>query len=462
MIVTVLLVLISTIAVLYTNKNVIAAQKIATNNYQNSKAAEAAEAGAQAFIAVLQNDLKLLSDADSTNDSSTEVLKKRSPSAATCAGALSSLGALAYEFKFGSSGYASDAATSSTFAADRYFSKTITPPEAITGIAQGLAYRIRASMNSSGEISIQSEGCADNAVTAPTITVPACTASNSPLSLSKRTVNLSGGAFFTASALTVKGYMDATTTFDTRKPTSLHPSPACSILTGDSFEMKAGVPLVTDTSPTGAVCTSSSTCTLPTDIAANTASINTMNPDDYFKKIMGGKSLDEYKAVADKVITNGSCSGIQNSDKVIVFDGNLTDTSCNLMSKGDKIIIVNGAIKPPSSADFKMNGLLFAKDVHQFGSVEVRGVVALGGDWDADTLYMPSPPAAANTLRELTCPACTGGKATNSKANAKIGGHNAAAAAGQGALTVNYDPSKIPPNVFPPSISTKSGSWIDY
>lgn len=431
--VTLLLVFIATVAALYANRNSFILQKTSVNYYQQAKALEAAEAGANEFVNRIIQDMDILSDADPTNDNTTVILTNTLPTGGTCAG---QLGAVPYAFR---AAYV-DSSNPLVFANGRYFSNRVDWISTPAGTTADQAYRVRASLQN-GRIDMISEGCADDAVANPSITAPSCSNSDQPKATVRRSIAVTGGVTIGGSALLVKTYMDARGSITIDKPDPSKPDPQCAILSGESYSFGGvqqfwGVP------------------------TAQLNSLATMSENDFFKSVFGGTSIEDMRVEAQcdncgtggadtsLYITDGSCpASIPSSVKLIWYEGDIT-VACNFAAKapGQNLnVIVNGNVK--QNANITMDGLFYAKNVYQNGQVKVQGQAAIAGHWDIAapgttlTNYIGQP--VVNGKTDATNPALS---TTHS---------------GLGSVHVTFDRSKITPPKDP-STTVSSSSWIDF
>ncbi|MBM5570293.1 MULTISPECIES: pilus assembly PilX family protein [Deefgea] len=412
--VTLILVLIATVATLYANRQAFIFQKTSANYYANNKAFEAAEAGANEFAARIQSDLNIIS----TGGTGTEII---TPTVATGATACRDNFFNAYSFV---SDFA-DSTSPNQFASDRYFSKRLKENGAPDSL--GLGFRVRAVMNGLS-MTITSTGCADDSTATPSNTAPACVTAGQPTATVSVVLPLKGRFNPNKAGFSVKGYADSRgsiTSNNSNPPTTGF----CPIVSGDSFTRNGA----TD-----------GTITPYSDIAA-------LTQDQYFEMYFGSpKSEVKAAATAAGTVFNSSgCPTVTGNPLTVWIEGDFNPGSCTISAKN---VIVNGNIIG-NSLNLQVNGLLYANNLYsKSGTISVLGALAIAGDLDAAAL--------GQTFSNFdgTQPNAVNGK-TDATNGALFSTHSM-----NGSTHVVYDPTKLG-NPIPPGGSAsqfKAGLWRDF
>ena len=430
LVVTLLITLIATVATVYASRNSLISQKASDNSYQATVAAQAAENGMNDFIIQIQADMTELAKS-TPNNALIKILKKAAPPAAAAAGcALSGSATSQYELKNPT----------------QYFTGSITPVNAISGVDQKSAYRVNAEFAADGTLNIKSEGCVGNADTGANI----CSNDELAKSTLRKSIKTSTAIDPGNNAITLKNNIDARSTlnisaFDTTK------KPSCGVMYGSGGQ-SACTP-----SQANQYCLSmaSSTMSDTQTTSAKNTNLSTMNNDDYFKSFFGGMSKTEVKAEATK---NGSvlagCPGgsISTGKKIIWIEGDVSG-SCTF-NDSDAFVIVNGNVTGQVAA--LSGAFIYANNVFQNGAINVVGSVAVEGTWDVAGLGSTIPVGSLGAGRPFTA-------IVNNIDDGINPDHAAQAYDGTagGALTISY--KKIRYESPPESgTSTRTGSWIDF
>lgn len=412
--VTLILVLIATVATLYANRQAFVFQKTSANYYANSKAFEAAEAGANEFAARVLSDLNKIS----TGTGTVELIQAY---VATGANACHDNFFNAYSF---TPAFA-DSTVPQNFASNRFFSNRISgngAPDAL-----GLGYRVTATMSGLNMV-ITSTGCADDNTTAPTNSAPACVTAGQPTAKVTMTLPLKGRFNPNKAGFSVKGYADSRGSITSNDSNPATPG-WCAIVSGDSFTRNGA----TD----GAITPFSD--------------IKNLTQDQYFEMYFGSpKSVIKAAATAAGTVYNtGTCPTITGNPLTVWIEGDFNPGSCNISAKN---VIVNGNIIG-NSLNLQVQGLLYANNLYsKSGNISVLGALAIAGDLDA------APLGQTFANNNGTQP-----NAVNGKADAAIGDlfftHSM-----NGSTHVTYDPTKLGDPNPPGGIASqfKAGLWHDF
>lgn len=414
LVVTIILVLIATVATLYANRQAFIFQKTSANYYANSKAFEAAEAGANEFAARVLSDLNKISTATGT----VEIIKVAVATGTTAC----------HDNFFNAYSFHSDFADTTTpqnFATDRYFSNRISgngAPDAL-----GLGYRVTAKMSGLNMV-ITSTGCADDSTTAPTNSAPACVTAGQPTATVTVTLPLKGRFNPNNAGFSIKGYADARGSLTSNDSNPATPG-WCAIVSGDSFTRDG----VTD-----------GTITPYSDI-------KNLTPDQYFEMYFGSPKsvIKAAAAAAGTVFNTGACPTVTGNPLTVWIEGDFNPGACNISAKN---VIVNGNITG-STLNLKVQGLLYANNLYsQSGTISVLGAFALAGDLDA------APLGQVFSNFDNTQP-----NAVNSKTDALLS-DRATTHSLNGSTHVTYDPTKLGDPNPPSGIASqfKAGSWHDF
>ncbi|MCB5195934.1 PilX N-terminal domain-containing pilus assembly protein [Deefgea salmonis] len=412
--VTIILILIASIATLYANRQAFVFQKTSANYYANSKAFEAAEAGANEFAARVLSDLNKIS----TGTGTVELIQQT-----TASGPGACLTNFFNAYKF-TAPYA-DTANPNQFANDRFFSKRINT----LGVADalGLGYQVTARM-SGLNMTITSTGCADDSTTSPSNTAPACTTAGQPRATVTVTLPLKGVFNPSKSAFSIKGYADAFGAISTL-PASGQPAAACPIMSGDSFTHAGSV---------------DATITPFASIAA-------LTPDQYFESFFGApkSTIKAAATAAGTAYPGGSCPIVPSPPPLTIWiDGDLNLTgACTLKANN---IIVNGNINA-GAHPLNATGLLYGNNFYTKAAQVIYGAVALAGNLDVAALNQP----LANSSGVIS---------NNGKQDGVMATGLGPTHAAFGTISVYYDPSKLKDPSPPGGTGSqfKAGLWHDF
>ncbi|WP_348944494.1 hypothetical protein ABHF33_13835 [Chitinibacter sp. FCG-7] len=472
--VTTIILFIATIAIMYSNKASFVFQKNSSNNYQYDMALQAAEYGITDIMPILNNDLALLNDADTSNDGSTVFLEKNPVIAA------------------GASCKADPSSSSPYSIKQSHQAKNIPLISSITNVAPGLAYNVLLQATG-GKITAISTGCAGN--TKADNDTGICAEDGNSNAIVRRVVDLGASLTPAKSAISARGYIDIDTTLTVDLNAGETAKANCGILFGTGGKDKTDSPNNCDATTSGKwnpendpqFCLSTTQTNSnannngflqirPTDSNKTTefdSSLASTSADDFFASYFAGKTKSEIKAEAAQngmVISPARCptaaevTTIRNAaTKILWLEGDLSlATACVSLydSTGSTPIamVINGNLTGPNPLSMQqfsaMNTFLYVKNVFLSTPVKItNGSIAIEENWDIDALGVIIKDAGNN-------PVGSNAGANTMKDALSMNPQDSWNKTARGAIHIQYKPISV--QISKPSSDKKPDNWIDY